>query len=74
MIEYSYSDCSISYNGPTNRGFLGFATLPGILIGNRFDVDESNQTSDAAGVPGYSTINMKTESSYTSANWDFERI
>ena len=74
-IYLSYSIGSVEWTGndPTDKGFLGGAV--GILnsfISNFFDSEHSNQQTDAENAAtGKTTLEMKTQSTFTDEWWDF---
>ncbi|MFA6619012.1 MAG: GLUG motif-containing protein [Candidatus Neomarinimicrobiota bacterium] len=72
-IENSYSTGSVSYTGdtdPTDKGFVGEEYRDGSFGSNFFDSGASNQ-STSTGASAKTTAEMKTESTFTDAGWDF---
>jgi hypothetical protein len=77
-IEYCYSIGSVYYTGatdPGNKGFIGGQSGANIYTSNFFDYEASNQSTDAAGgaVPK-TTAEMKTQATFTGADWDFTGV
>ena len=73
-IYYGYSTGSVTFldaPNPTDRGFVG--VVMGSLAGsyNFWDMETSLQTT-AIGAIGKTTVEMKTESTFTDAGWDFD--
>lgn len=71
-IEYSYAIGSVFYDNdtdPTDKGFIG-ANSNDYYRDNFWDSEASNQ-STGIGATGNTTATMKTQSTYTAANWDF---
>jgi hypothetical protein len=72
-IEYSYSTGNVFYSNasdPTNKGFIGTHNGSPTYTSNFFDSEASNQ-STATGATAKTTTQMKTESTFTDAGWDF---
>ena len=61
----------VSGGNPTNKGFIGYNTSTGTFTGNFWDMGTSLQTSTAGTATGKTTLEMKTQSTFTSAGWDF---
>jgi len=61
----------IASTSPSNKGFMGHNAIS-VFSSNFFDKESSNQTSDAEGTAtGKTTSEMKTQSTFTAAGWDF---
>jgi hypothetical protein len=74
-ISYSYSIGNVYYTGvndPTDKGFAGY-DISSTFTNNFFDIQASNQNS-AIGADGKTTFEMKTQSTFTGADWDFAYI
>jgi len=73
-MENCYSIGSVYFAGatdPTDKGFVGeVSTTPTNCF---FDKESSNQTTDASAT-GKTTTEMKTQSTFTDAGWDFTSI
>ncbi|MCF8348566.1 MAG: T9SS type A sorting domain-containing protein [Bacteroidales bacterium] len=73
-ITNCYSTGSVFYAdaaAPTDKGFIGAdLSHPATCTANFFDSDASNQSS-ATGATGKTTAEMKTQSTFTNAGWDF---
>jgi len=68
-IANCYSTGSVS--GTTNTGgLLGFNMDEGIISDSFWDIETSGQDTSAGGT-GKTTFDMKSESTYTDAGWDF---
>ena len=68
---YCYSTGDVTYTGatdPTDKGFIG--SNLGTAYNNFFDSEASNQTT-ATGADPKTTVQMKTQSTFTDAGWDF---
>ena len=61
---------------PTDKGFAGdISTGAGYeMTGNFWDTETSGQTTTSGNATGETTANMKTESTFTDASWDFTNI
>ncbi len=60
-----------------DKGFAGMVYTGGDhyeMLGNFWDVDTSGQTSTAGNATGKTTVEMKTQSTFTDAGWDFDNI
>ena len=71
-ISNCYSTGSVHFTGvddPTDKGFIGYND--GSYSNNFFDSGVSNQ-STATGATAKTTAQMKTQSTFTDAGWDFE--
>jgi hypothetical protein len=71
-VTNCFSTGSVIYTGgsnPTDKGFIGVNT-GGSYSNNFYDSQVSNQTS-ATGATATTTANMKTQSTFTGAGWDF---
>lgn len=71
-----YSTGSVVYEGavnPVNRGFAGYiSTGAGYqMTANFWDIETSGQTSTLGAATGKTTAEMKTQSTFTAAAWDF---
>ncbi len=71
-----YSTGAVIYedtDNPTNKGFAGAVDTGGDYecSGNYWDVETSGQNSTAGNATGKSTEEMKTQSTFTDAGWDF---
>ncbi len=72
-IDKCYSIGSVTYDGatdPTDKGFVGSGSGTTNCF---FDNEASNQTSDASAT-GKTTAEMKTQSTFENAGWDFTSI
>jgi uncharacterized membrane protein (UPF0136 family) len=69
-IQYSYATGTVSCGGATNKGFVGFNSS-GSYTSNYFDAEASGQES-GFGATAKTTLEMKTQSTFTS--WNFETI
>jgi hypothetical protein len=75
VISYCYSIGNVYYTGfndPTDKGFAGY-DISSTFTNNFFDIQASNQNS-AIGADGKTTFEMKTQSTFTGADWDFAYI
>jgi len=74
-----YSTGIIKYedaNDPTENGFAG-AVDKGEgyeMSGNFWDVETSGQNSTAGNAMGKTTVEMKTQSTFTDTDWDFDEV
>jgi len=71
-IEYCCSTGSVTYSNssnPSDKGFVG-SDATATYTSNFWDSEESNQTT-ATGATAKTTAEMKTESTFTDAGWDF---
>lgn len=71
-----YSTGSVVYEGavnPVNRGFAGYiSTGAGYqMTGNFWDIETSGQTSTLGAATGKTTAEMKTQTTFTAAAWNF---
>jgi hypothetical protein len=75
-VTKCYSTGKVIYAGgtnPTDKGFVG--TGSGTMTGNFWDTESSGQsTNSAGGATGKTTAEMKTQSTFTSASWDFTTV
>jgi len=74
-IENSYSTGNVIYENvddPENKGFVGYDE-EGIYNANFFDSEASNQNG-SIGATAKSTAEMKNQSTFTDAGWDFDQI
>ena len=72
-ITNSYSTGRVIYTiggNPTNKGFIG-AYTNGTLTNNFWDTETSLQTTTAGTATGKTTAEMKTNSTFLSAGWDY---
>ncbi len=72
-ITKCYSTGSVSYSGatnPTNKGFAGYV-FGGSFSNCFWDTETSGQTTTAGTATGKTTTEMKAETTFTSAGWDF---
>ena len=72
LIENCYSIGTVIYtdaDDPTDKGFVAY-NFSGTYTGNFFDNEASNQTT-ATGATAKTTAEMKTQSTFTDAGWDF---
>ncbi len=75
-VEYSYSTGSVYYTGdtdPTDKGFVGNQWGSYANTNNFWDSEASNQTT-ALGATAKTTTQMKTQSTFTDASWNFTTI
>ncbi len=77
IITNCYSIGRVTYENetdPTDKGFSGKVTTGGSyeMTGNFWDVETSGQTSTSGNATGKSTEEMKTQSTFTDASWDFK--
>ncbi len=79
VIQYSYSTNTVIYSGtanPQDKGFVGTNFLIdgiNVYVSNFFDTQTSQQTS-GAGATAKTTVEMKTASTFTAADWEFAYI
>ena len=76
-ITNSYSIGRVTYENesdPTDKGFAGNVNTGGNyeMTGNFWDIETSGQDSTSGDATGKSTEEMKTESTFTDAGWDFK--
>jgi len=72
-IDKSYSTGAVIYTGatdPTTKGFVGAETVTTSYSNNFFNSQTSSQ-STGTGATAKTTTQMKTESTFTDAGWDF---
>ena len=74
-----YSTGIVNYEGvvdPTDKGFAGSVDTNGNyeMTGNFWDMETSGQTSTSGNATGLPTAEMKTQSTFTDAGWDFGEI
>ncbi len=70
-ISNSYSTGSVSGISVDTGGFVGFSSAS--IVGSFWDTETSGQLTSAGGT-GKTTAEMKTQSTFTSAGWDFTTI
>ena len=68
-IYYSYTTSNVIGTSFTNKGFVGLNST-GVFINNFWDDDVSSQTT-AIGATAKTTAEMKTQTTFTNAGWDF---
>ncbi len=79
-VIHCYSTGSVHYQGaddPTDRGFAGDVNNESIhfeMTGNFWDVQTSGQTDTVGNATGLPTAQMKTQSTFTDADWDFDDV
>jgi hypothetical protein len=75
-ITKCYSTGKVIYSGstnPTDKGFVGAGN--GTMTGNFWDTETSEQsTNSVGGATGKTSVEMKTQSTFTAASWDFTTI
>ena len=74
-IRYCYCTGKVVYDGataPTDKGFVAYNSS-GTYTSNFFDSETSLQSS-GTGATGKTTLQMKTESTFTNASWDFVSV
>jgi hypothetical protein len=66
----------VNATNPTNKAFAGIVDTSGSyqMTGNFWDNETSGQVSTAGNATGKTTISMKTQSTFTNANWNFDTI
>lgn len=75
-VNKSFSTGAVIYAGaanPTDKGFCGSVDTGGDyeMTGNFWDTETSGQTTTSGSATGETTANMKTQSTFTSAGWNF---
>jgi hypothetical protein len=74
-IQKSYSTGSVIYGEvvQTNKGFCGKIVTPVVMSGNFWDTQTSGATTTTTNdnATGKTTAQMKTQSTFTDAGWDF---
>ncbi len=76
-IEYCYSIGDVDCNGVSDKGFVGIESNYGgntITYTSNFWDSEASDQSTATGATAKITTEMKTESTFTDAGWDFTTI
>lgn len=74
-ITYCYSTGSVYYtyfDDPDSKGFVGFDDQ-GFYQANFYDAEASNQSA-GTGATAKTTAEMKMQSTFTEADWDFDSI
>ncbi|MHC4526655.1 MAG: GLUG motif-containing protein, partial [Planctomycetota bacterium] len=69
-ISNCYSAGVVSSTGPDVGGLVGYNHPGGVVLDSFWDVETSGQNSSYGGT-GKTTAEMHTESTFTSAGWDF---
>ena len=74
-----YSTASVHFQGvddPMDKGFCGRVDDGGNyeMTGNFWDIETSGQSSSVGNAAGLTTAEMKTQSTFTDAGWDFDDI
>jgi hypothetical protein len=67
LVQNSYS------TGNASKGFMGTSDMPSDVTNCFWDKESSGALTSAAGT-GKTTVEMKTESTFTDAGWDFDTI
>ncbi|MBU4031654.1 MAG: hypothetical protein KKD98_02500, partial [Candidatus Thermoplasmatota archaeon] len=79
MIVNCYSTGSVQYANaadPVDKGFVANVNTGGSynMTGNFWDIETSGQASTYGNATGKTTAEMKTQSTFTNASWDFANI
>jgi hypothetical protein len=73
MITHSYSTGLVTAPGDHVHGFMGYNS-GGIFDNNFWDQETSGQTGSDPAATGKPTAQMKTLSTFTGADWDFDEV
>jgi hypothetical protein len=75
-LSYSYSIGQVYATGsPTNGGgFVGIKVSTPTETALFYDTETSGYTTDGGDATGKTTVQMKTESTFTGAGWDFDDV
>ncbi|MFC2188629.1 beta strand repeat-containing protein, partial [Fulvivirgaceae bacterium LMO-SS25] len=72
-VTNSYSTGNIGGAATSKGGLIGQIQTAGTITNSFWDTDTSNQATSAGGT-GKTTVQMKTQSTFTDAGWDFTSI